>query len=109
MVHVVLLLALCAVELALPQLCLADLVEGYRFEVGFHQLLQLGHSAVVGANVVGWVDEVHVVFAGTAALYRTIVHNLIIIISHAHLKEPPSPADIADLTSLPWSSVFPMF
>ena len=105
MVHVVLLLALCAVELALPQFCLADLVEGYRFEVGFHQLLQLGHSAVVGANVVGWVDEVHVVFAGTAALYRTIVHNLIIIISllsamrisksHPHQPMP------ADLTSLP--------
>lgn len=69
-----LLLALRAIELTLAQFCLADLVEGDSLEVIFDQLLEFCHATVVGADVVGWVDEGHVVLARGVALYWPIVH-----------------------------------
>lgn len=75
-----LLLALRTIQLTLTQLSLADLVEGDSLEVIFHQLLELCHAAVVGTDVVGWVDEGHVVFTRRVALYWPIVHYGLFII-----------------------------
>lgn len=75
-----LLFALRAIELTLAQFCLADLVEGDSIEVIFDQLLEFCHATVVGTDVVGWIDEGHVVLARGVALYRSIVHYEIIII-----------------------------
>lgn len=69
-----LLLAFSPVELALADFCLADLVEGDSFQVFFDQLLQFCHATVVGADVVGWINEVHAVLARGVALDRPIVH-----------------------------------
>lgn len=109
MIHVMLILALGAVELTLAQLCLWDLVKGYCFEVGFHQLLQFCHPSVVGAYVVCWVNEVHVVLARTVAFYWSIVHYQILLSTTAHLKEPSFIAHISYLYIYLLSFYLPMF
>lgn len=80
MIQIMLFLALGPIELALAELCLADLVEGYSLQVIFHQLLQFCHATVVGTDIVGRVNEGHVVLARGVALYWPIVHYEIFII-----------------------------